>query len=134
MSCSVKVQPTTGATKNPTSWSSQRTTSRLALESHQESCLTNNTLAPAGISGNVNVSSNKIQPQQQQQSPPPRVPRSGCSASSTTTATSANAAAAARKAEDTLKLLRYIDDNLIGRNGTFLGPFGRRKGEFSVNY
>lgn len=33
----------------------------------------------------------------------------------------------AKKGEDTTKLLKYIDDNVIGKNGTFFGPFGRRK-------
>ncbi|XP_043682821.1 uncharacterized protein LOC122636054 isoform X4 [Vespula pensylvanica] len=32
-----------------------------------------------------------------------------------------------KKGEDTSKLLKYIDDNVIGKNGTFFGPFGRRK-------
>ncbi|KAK2583159.1 hypothetical protein KPH14_009182 [Odynerus spinipes] len=36
---------------------------------------------------------------------------------------------AAKKGEDTSKLLKYIDDNVIGKNGTFFGPFGRRKGQ-----
>lgn len=36
--------------------------------------------------------------------------------------------ATTKRGEDAGKLLRYIDDNLIGKNGTFLGPFGRRKG------
>ncbi|XP_008201968.1 uncharacterized protein LOC100123495 isoform X2 [Nasonia vitripennis] len=39
----------------------------------------------------------------------------------------AKASIAAKRGEDTGKLLRYIDDNVIGKNGTFLGPFGRRK-------
>ncbi|XP_074097608.1 uncharacterized protein LOC141526472 [Cotesia typhae] len=34
---------------------------------------------------------------------------------------------ATKKGEDTVKLLKYIDDNIIGKNGTFFGPFGRRK-------
>ncbi|KAL0111828.1 hypothetical protein PUN28_013190 [Cardiocondyla obscurior] len=34
---------------------------------------------------------------------------------------------ATKKGEDTTKLLKYIDDNVIGKNGTFFGPFGRRK-------
>ncbi|XP_076620116.1 uncharacterized protein LOC143341240 [Colletes latitarsis] len=34
---------------------------------------------------------------------------------------------AARKGEDTTKLFKYIEDNVIGKNGTFFGPFGRRK-------
>nr|XP_034171195.1 uncharacterized protein LOC117600215 isoform X1 [Osmia lignaria] len=33
----------------------------------------------------------------------------------------------AKKGEDITKLLKYIDDNVIGKNGTFFGPFGRRK-------
>ncbi|KAL7288714.1 hypothetical protein TKK_0017439 [Trichogramma kaykai] len=40
-----------------------------------------------------------------------------------------NRLALAKKGEDTAKLLRYIDDNVVGKNGTFLGPFGRRKGK-----
>lgn len=36
---------------------------------------------------------------------------------------------AAKKGEDTTKLLKYIDDSVIGKNGTFFGPFGRRKGQ-----
>ncbi|KOX73676.1 hypothetical protein WN51_13754 [Melipona quadrifasciata] len=39
------------------------------------------------------------------------------------------ASIAAKKGEDTTKLLKYIDDNVIGKNGTFFGPFGRRKGQ-----
>lgn len=35
-----------------------------------------------------------------------------------------------KKGEDISKLLKYVDDNVIGKNGTFLGPFGRRKGKF----
>ncbi|XP_015123427.1 uncharacterized protein LOC107045619 [Diachasma alloeum] len=34
---------------------------------------------------------------------------------------------AVKRGEDTAKLLKYIDDNVIGKNGTFFGPFGRRK-------
>ncbi|KAG7198611.1 hypothetical protein KM043_005972 [Ampulex compressa] len=61
-------------------------------------------------------------------------------ATSTTTTTNTTAAGnqriapprpvksiAAKKGEDTTKLLKYIDDNVIGKNGTFFGPFGRRK-------
>lgn len=36
---------------------------------------------------------------------------------------------AAKKGEDTSKLLKYIDDSIIGKSATFFGPFGRRKGE-----
>lgn len=32
------------------------------------------------------------------------------------------------KPADFPKLIKYIDENIIGRNVTFLGPFGRRKG------
>lgn len=32
------------------------------------------------------------------------------------------------KKEDSNKLIKYIDDNVIGKNTTFAGPFGRRKG------
>lgn len=34
-----------------------------------------------------------------------------------------------RKSEDVAKLVKYIDDNVVGKNNAFLGPFGRRKGE-----
>ncbi|KAK9708679.1 hypothetical protein QE152_g27077 [Popillia japonica] len=39
-----------------------------------------------------------------------------------------NASTALKKSEDVTKLLKYIDDNVIGKNNAFLGPFGRRKG------
>lgn len=34
---------------------------------------------------------------------------------------------APKKTEDVAKLLKYIDDNIVGKNNAFLGPFGRRK-------
>lgn len=37
---------------------------------------------------------------------------------------------ACRKREDIAKLIKYVDDNVIGKNITFSGPYGRRKGEF----
>lgn len=33
------------------------------------------------------------------------------------------------KPADFTKLIKYVDENIVGRNATFLGPFGRRKGE-----
>lgn len=33
-----------------------------------------------------------------------------------------------RKNEEVTKLIKYIDDNIVGKNSTFQGPFGRRKG------
>ncbi|CAA9994856.1 unnamed protein product [Nesidiocoris tenuis] len=33
-----------------------------------------------------------------------------------------------KKVSEKEKLVRYIDDNLIGKDQTFVGPFGRRKG------
>lgn len=33
-----------------------------------------------------------------------------------------------KKNEELAKLIKYIDDNIIGKNNAFLGPFGRRKG------
>lgn len=36
----------------------------------------------------------------------------------------------AKKVEDAGKILKYIDDGLIGKGVAFLGPFGRRKGKF----
>ncbi|XP_062554929.1 uncharacterized protein LOC134220005 isoform X2 [Armigeres subalbatus] len=33
----------------------------------------------------------------------------------------------AKRPEDTLKIMKYIDDNVIGKGVAFLGPFGRRK-------
>ena len=35
-----------------------------------------------------------------------------------------------QKLEDTQKIFKYIDDNIIGKGVLFLGPYGRRKGEF----
>lgn len=35
-----------------------------------------------------------------------------------------------KKREDIVKLVKYIDDNVIGKNSTFIGPYGRRKGWF----
>lgn len=35
-----------------------------------------------------------------------------------------------KKHEDVSKLIRYIDDNIIGKSNAFYGPFGRRKGKF----
>ncbi|XP_041767350.1 uncharacterized protein LOC121591062 isoform X3 [Anopheles merus] len=32
-----------------------------------------------------------------------------------------------KRPEDTLKILKYIDDNVIGKGVAFLGPYGRRK-------
>jgi hypothetical protein len=31
--------------------------------------------------------------------------------------------------EDTFKIMKYIDENIIGKGAPFLGPFGRRRGE-----
>uniref|UniRef100_A0A182X8D2 Uncharacterized protein n=1 Tax=Anopheles quadriannulatus TaxID=34691 RepID=A0A182X8D2_ANOQN len=33
-----------------------------------------------------------------------------------------------KRPEDTLKIMKYIDDNVIGKGVAFLGPYGRRKG------
>lgn len=35
-----------------------------------------------------------------------------------------------KKSEDVNKLIKYIDDNIVGKNNAFLGPFGRRKGKY----
>ncbi|XP_058456644.1 uncharacterized protein LOC131434028 isoform X3 [Malaya genurostris] len=35
--------------------------------------------------------------------------------------------ATAKRPEDTQKIMKYIDDNVIGKGVAFLGPFGRRK-------
>ncbi|XP_065157950.1 uncharacterized protein [Atheta coriaria] len=32
-----------------------------------------------------------------------------------------------RKSEEIAKLIKYIDENIVGKNSAFLGPFGRRK-------
>lgn len=36
------------------------------------------------------------------------------------------------KTEDVGRLIKYIDDNTIGKNLTFPGPYGRRKGKETV--
>jgi selenocysteine lyase/cysteine desulfurase len=38
-----------------------------------------------------------------------------------------NSANVPKKNEEATKLIKYIDDNIIGKNNAFLGPFGRRK-------
>lgn len=35
------------------------------------------------------------------------------------------------KTEDAAKLIKYIDDSIIGKGTSFCGPFGRRKGKYS---
>lgn len=37
---------------------------------------------------------------------------------------------APKKSEDVCKIIKYIDDNIVGKNNAFFAPFGRRKGEF----
>lgn len=37
-----------------------------------------------------------------------------------------------KKNEEVSKLIKYIDDNIVGKNNAFLGPFGRRKGEHKI--
>ncbi|KAL3265950.1 hypothetical protein HHI36_010138, partial [Cryptolaemus montrouzieri] len=32
-----------------------------------------------------------------------------------------------KKSEDINKLIKYIEDNIVGKSSAFLGPFGRRK-------
>lgn len=39
----------------------------------------------------------------------------------------------AKKCEDTAKLIRYIDENVIGKDTTFCGPFGRRRGKHQLH-
>lgn len=34
------------------------------------------------------------------------------------------------KSEDVAQLIKFIDDNIIGKGNSFCGPYGRRKGEF----
>lgn len=38
------------------------------------------------------------------------------------------------KREDATKLVKYIDDSVIGKNTTFVGPYGRRKGMLLLFY
>lgn len=40
---------------------------------------------------------------------------------------------ASRRIEDSGKIFKYIDDNVIGKGVAFLGPYGRRKGKFDDN-
>lgn len=39
----------------------------------------------------------------------------------------------AKRPEDTMKILKYIDDNVIGKGVAFLGPYGRRKGRCDLD-
>lgn len=36
---------------------------------------------------------------------------------------------APKKSEDVAKIIKYIDDNIVGKSNAFFGPFGRRKGK-----
>ena len=38
---------------------------------------------------------------------------------------------ACKKPEDTQKIMKYVDDSIIGKGVAFLGPFGRRKGKYT---
>lgn len=33
----------------------------------------------------------------------------------------------AKRTEDPVKIIKYIDDSVIGKGNPFLGPYGRRK-------
>ncbi|KAH1020022.1 hypothetical protein HUJ04_009753 [Dendroctonus ponderosae] len=39
-----------------------------------------------------------------------------------------------QKSEDVNKLIKYIDDNIVGKSNAFLGPFGRRKESFAESF
>lgn len=39
---------------------------------------------------------------------------------------------ASKRIEDSSKIFKYIDDNVIGKGVAFLGPYGRRKGEYFI--
>lgn len=45
------------------------------------------------------------------------------------TTTRSNRPSLSKKIEDTAKIMKYIDDNIIGKGIAFLGPYGRRKGD-----
>lgn len=34
--------------------------------------------------------------------------------------------------DESEKLVKYINDNVVGRNSTFLGPYGKRKGNKNI--
>lgn len=40
--------------------------------------------------------------------------------------------AAIKVNDDSEKLVKYINDNVVGRNSTFLGPYGKRKGNENI--
>lgn len=111
MSCSVKIS---SAGK---SWTgSQRRINALVEESSSSSP------GNSGIGQSTSCPSLMQAPQQQQ------IQIQRVQISATAPPRPAKSSIAAKRGEDTGKLLRYIDDNVIGKNGTFLGPFGRRKG------
>lgn len=39
-----------------------------------------------------------------------------------------------KRVEDTGRIFKYIDDNIIGKGLVFLGPFGRRKCKLLMYY
>ncbi|CAB0032955.1 unnamed protein product [Trichogramma brassicae] len=143
MSCSVK-QITSAAAK---SWSSSNGSANPSQSSSQggnggsasTQQLPNrriNSLAEEVVVTIPGNTSSNASPQQQQQ-PQQLIVAASAAAAAAVVANNAatqsqiqqrtNRLALAKKGEDTAKLLRYIDDNVVGKNGTFLGPFGRRK-------
>ncbi|XP_014220716.1 uncharacterized protein LOC106648374 [Trichogramma pretiosum] len=147
MSCSVK-QITSAAAKswsssngsaNPSQSTSQGGNSGSASTQQTPNRRINSLAEEVVVTIPGNGGSN-ASPQQQQQQPQQLIVAASAAAAAAAAAAVANNAATqsqiqqrtnrlalAKKGEDTAKLLRYIDDNVVGKNGTFLGPFGRRK-------
>ncbi|XP_014206620.1 uncharacterized protein LOC106638097 [Copidosoma floridanum] len=123
MSCSVKIS-------SAKSWSgSQRRINALA----EESAVAAMGPSPPGCTSSLNqqqqqpiigAASGPTSPQQQQNN---GVAQPVTAAPQHHSLRPVKSAVAAKRGEDVAKLLRYIDENVIGKNGTFLGPFGRRK-------
>lgn len=50
-------------------------------------------------------------------------------AMSSSPSSSASSTSRTHKSDDPAKILKLIDENVIGKGAVFLGPYGRRKGE-----
>ena len=125
MSCSVKI----GGGSGGKSWTgSQRRINALAEESSSSSGgpMTGSTSCPM-LGGAAPTTTTNL-PQRHFGSPTSQIHIQQVQLSPRAVKSMAGSSTGAKRSEDAGKLLRYIDDNVVGRNGTFLGPFGRRKG------
>ncbi|KYN34809.1 hypothetical protein ALC56_10777 [Trachymyrmex septentrionalis] len=107
------VQPSATSTTNNTTTTTTTTTTTVTVASSNPVVVTTSTVTTASTATTVAASVNVIAAGNQKVVPPRPVK-----------------SIAAKKGEDITKLFKYIEDNVIGKNSTFFGPFGRRKGKY----